>query len=50
VFILGPEKGMSLVERIPKLDAVIVSAKNEVFVSPGLKDRFTLLRQPTDAP
>jgi thiamine biosynthesis lipoprotein len=50
VFILGPEKGMALVERIPKLGAVIVTAKNEVVVSSGLKDRFTLLRAPTDAP
>jgi FAD:protein FMN transferase len=50
VFILGPEKGMALVERIPKLEAVIVTAKNEVLVSSGLKDRFVLLHMPTDAP
>ena len=50
VFILGPEKGMALVERIPKLEAVIVTAKNEVLVSSGLKDRFVLLHPPTDAP
>lgn len=50
VFILGPEKGMALVERIPRLEAVIVTAKNEVLVSSGLKDRFVLLAQPTDAP
>ena len=50
VFILGPEKGMALVERIPHLEAVIVSAKNEVLVSSGLKDRFVLLAKPTDAP
>ena len=43
VFILGPEKGMALVERIPNLEAVIVTAKNEVLVSSGLKDRFVLL-------
>jgi thiamine biosynthesis lipoprotein len=50
VFILGPEKGMALVERIPKLEAVIVTAKNQVLVSAGLKDRFSLLHPPTDAP
>jgi thiamine biosynthesis lipoprotein len=50
VFILGPEKGMALVERIPDLEAVIVTAKNEVLVSAGLKDRFALLHPPTDAP
>ena len=50
VFILGPEKGMALVERIPKLEAVIVTAKNDVLVSLGLKERFVLLHPPTDAP
>ena len=50
VFILGPEKGMALVERIPKLDAVIVTAKNDVLVSKGLKERFVLIARPTDAP
>jgi thiamine biosynthesis lipoprotein len=50
VFILGPEKGMALVERIPKLEAVIVDAKNEVLVSSGLRDRFVLLASPTDRP
>ena len=50
VFILGPEKGMALVERLPKLGAVIVTAKNEVLVSSGLKNRFVLLVTPTDLP
>jgi thiamine biosynthesis lipoprotein len=50
VFILGPEKGMALVEKIPKLEAVIVTAKNQVLVSSGLKGRFVLLHEPTDAP
>ena len=50
VFILGPDKGMALVERLPRLEAVIVSAKNEVLVSSGLKDRFVLIAPPTDAP
>jgi FAD:protein FMN transferase len=50
VFILGPEKGMALVERIPNLEAVIVAAKNDVLVSKGLRDRFVLIAKPTDAP
>ena len=50
VFILGPEKGMALVERIPRLEAVIVTAKNDVLVSSGLRDRFVLRHPPTDAP
>jgi FAD:protein FMN transferase len=50
VFILGPEKGMALIERLPDIEGVIVSAKNEVLVSSGLKDKLTILHPPTDAP
>jgi thiamine biosynthesis lipoprotein len=50
VFILGPEKGMALIERLPQLEGVIVSATNEVLVSSGLKEKFVLLAPPTDAP
>jgi FAD:protein FMN transferase len=50
VFILGPEKGMALIERLPDVEGVIVSAKNEVLVSSGLKDKLTILHAPTDAP
>jgi thiamine biosynthesis lipoprotein len=50
VFILGPAAGMALVERLPDVEAVIVSDDNEILVSSGLKDRLTILMQPTDAP
>ena len=50
VFILGAEKGLALIERLPEVEGVIVSDKNEVLVSSGLKDRVTLLTPPTDAP
>ena len=50
VFILGPEEGMALVERLPDVEGVIVTAKNEVLVSSGLKDRFVAAAPPTDAP
>jgi FAD:protein FMN transferase len=50
VFVMGPAAGMALIERLPHVEGVIVTAKNEVLVSPGLKDRFVLLAQPTDAP
>ena len=36
VFILGPERGMALVERLPDVEAVIVTADNRVLVSSGL--------------
>jgi FAD:protein FMN transferase len=50
VFILGPEAGMALIERLPGVEGVIVSAKNEVLVSSGLKGRLIAIAPPTDAP
>ncbi len=50
VFILGPDKGMALVERLPDVEAVIVTADNRVLISSGLRGRVTVLRPPTDAP
>lgn len=47
VFILGPEAGMSLVETLPDVEAVIVTADNEVLVSSGLQDRLHIDRPPT---
>ena len=50
VFIMAPKDGMALIERLPNVEGVIVTAKNDVLVSSGLKDKFTLLAPPTDAP
>jgi FAD:protein FMN transferase len=50
VFLLGPEAGMALIERLPDVEGVIVSSRNEVLISSGLKGKVTLLSQPTDAP
>lgn len=50
VFILGPAEGMALIERLPDVEGVIVSAKNEVLISSGLKDTVTIVHPPTDAP
>jgi thiamine biosynthesis lipoprotein len=50
VFILGPEKGMALIERLPGVEGVIVSSTNEVLVSSGLKGKLTIVHPPTDAP
>jgi FAD:protein FMN transferase len=50
VFILGPDEGMALIERTPGVQGVIVSAKNEVSISSGLRGRITVLAPPTDAP
>jgi thiamine biosynthesis lipoprotein len=47
VFILGPDAGMALVERLPDVEAVIVTAANEVRISSGLEGRVRVLRPPT---
>lgn len=47
VFVLGPERGMALVERLPDVEAVIVTAANEVRVSSGLAGRLDTRRPPT---
>ncbi|HUE86321.1 MAG TPA: FAD:protein FMN transferase [Vicinamibacterales bacterium] len=47
VFIMGAHKGMELVERLPDVEAVIVSAGNEVLISSGLRGRVQLIRAPT---
>ncbi|MEO6421023.1 MAG: FAD:protein FMN transferase [Polyangiaceae bacterium] len=48
VFILGPEKGLKLVESIDGIGAVIVDAKNGVHVSKRLEDKLRITRPPTD--
>jgi thiamine biosynthesis lipoprotein len=50
VFILGPERGLKLVESLEGVGAVIVDAQNRVFVSERVKDKVRLLNPPTDAP
>jgi thiamine biosynthesis lipoprotein len=50
VFILGPEKGMKLVESIDGVGAVIVDAKNNVHISKLLRGRIRFVAVPTDAP
>jgi thiamine biosynthesis lipoprotein len=48
VFILGPEKGMKLVESLDGVAAVIVDAKNNVGVSKRLQGKIELVGAPTD--
>jgi FAD:protein FMN transferase len=49
VFVLGAEKGLALIARVPGAEAVIVDAQNRVHVSPGLEGRLQITRPPTDA-
>lgn len=46
-FILGPEKGLKLVESVPGVGAVIVDANNKVWVSQRLRGKLTVLHEPT---
>ena len=41
---MGPDDGMKLIEQLPDVEGVIVTAENEVLVSSGLKGRVELLR------
>jgi thiamine biosynthesis lipoprotein len=50
VFILGPEKGLALVESIDDVGAVIVDAKNHVWISKRLAGHVEPSHPPTDAP
>ena len=50
VFIMGPVDGMALIERLPDVEAVIVTASNEVLISSGLKGRVDMRGRPTDTP
>ena len=50
VFIMGPADGMALIEKLPGVEGVIVSANNEVLISSGLRGRVDIAAQPTDAP
>ena len=50
VFVLGPEKGMALIERLPNVEGVIVAADNRVLVSSGLRGKLVMVSPPTDAP
>ncbi len=48
VFILGPEKGLALVESLDGVGAVIVDAKNRVWTSKRLEGRVRPVHPPTD--
>jgi thiamine biosynthesis lipoprotein len=50
VFVAGPQAGMKALERMEGVQAVIVTAANDVIVTPGLRGSLALLAQPTDAP
>jgi thiamine biosynthesis lipoprotein len=48
VFLLGPEKGLALIERLPDVEGVIVSADNDVLVSSGLQGKLLTIAKPSE--
>ena len=42
IFVMGPERGMELVERLPDVEAIIVDQDGHLLVSSGLKQRIRL--------
>jgi thiamine biosynthesis lipoprotein len=50
VFILGPEKGMALIEKLQGVEGVIVTSSNNLLVSSGLARRLVVRSPPTDEP
>jgi len=40
IFVLGPERGMALVERLSDVEAIIVDNEGKMTVSPGLRNRL----------
>jgi len=48
VFILGPTKGLALVETFPDCSALIVDANNQVFMSKSLEGKLQRTGPPTN--
>jgi thiamine biosynthesis lipoprotein len=42
LFVMGPQRGMALVERLPDVEAVMVDKEGQVWVSSGLRERIQL--------
>lgn len=40
IFVMGPDRGMELIERLPDVEGVIVDSEGRILVSSGLKDRL----------
>jgi thiamine biosynthesis lipoprotein len=46
IFILGPDRGMRLVEKIPGMEAIMVTSSGEMFYSAGLKHALQAIPKP----
>ena len=48
LFVLGPKKGVALVEKKKFLEAVFVGAKNRIHISTGLKSKLIIVKKPSN--
>jgi len=46
IFVMGPERGMELAERLPDVEAVIVDRDGNIGLSSGLKGRIKIVGRP----
>jgi thiamine biosynthesis lipoprotein len=42
IFVLGPERGMALIERLPDVEGVIVDSAGNLWISTGLQHRLMI--------
>jgi len=40
VFVLGPDEGMELIEKLPNTEGLIVKNNGEIIFSSGMKNKF----------
>lgn len=50
LFVLGPQKGARLLDKMPGISAVFVDDKNQIHITKGLKGKVWILRKPTPGP
>lgn len=46
IFVMGPEAGLALAERLPGVEAVLVDEEGKVLTTSGLEDRLEILHPP----
>jgi thiamine biosynthesis lipoprotein len=42
IFVMGPKKGMALIESLPDVEGIIVTAQGGLMISSGLKSRLKI--------
>lgn len=47
IFVMGPEKGMALIESLPDVEGVIVDSQGKINISSGLQSRLMLTSEPS---